>query len=174
MSSRTESSTAILRVKGVSFNYLQFLWKNLNEINEARQQGNTAVALKLCIDLCDTLPRSLKKEFRLKAIGINHSMLQIRSCSLPELARINDLHKRHRTRNWLLTSYSTAALSQFLDQLTTKLDEMGYMENTKITSEGDADGVDGDGTWKTNYEQSKDRGKIKPAKKDKAPAGSMS
>jgi hypothetical protein len=139
MSSQRQSTAAVIRVKGVSFNYLQFLWTSIATVKKTQEQGNFAGALALATELIDYLPTSLKEEFKEKAAKIQHSINMIASGNVPQIKKIPDFFIRGIYKTRLLQKYSSAALSGFINELTTKLDNIGYMENTKVVAEGSAD-----------------------------------
>lgn len=170
MSSRQQSSAAVTRVKGVSFNYLQFLWKRLDLVAHAREQGNDAVALKLATGMIAWLPKSMKDEFMDESLQIQNNLQIIRSNRLKELQKITDLHERTHKRNWLLAAYSSAALTDFINKLSNKLDALGYMENTKTVTEGTTEG--GDGDWAEYYQQNRGKGKGR-RKREEIPTGTV-
>ena len=146
MSSQRQSTAAVIRVKGVSFNYLQFLWSSIGTIKRTQEQGQFAGALALAVQLIDYLPESMKNEFNKKAVTIKHSLNMITSGKMPQIQRIPDFYIKGIFKKRLLERYGNAAFSQFISELTSKLDNIGYMENTKVVAEGSADGVDGE-TW---------------------------
>jgi len=171
MSQRQQSTAAVIRVKGVSFNYLQFLWSSIGTIRRTHEQGNFAGALKLATDLIVYLPESIKDEFREKAAKINYSFNQIRAGRILEVQKIADFYIRGIFKNRLLQTYGNAALQQFVDELTTKLDKIGYMENIKTVAEGTAEQ---EGTWmEIEEKQGKKITKKRKTKGEARPTGSM-
>lgn len=168
MSQSQSGTAAVIKVKGVSFNYLQFLWSKIGIVRQAQEQGNFAGAMKLLASLIPYLPDSIKDTFKEKAVRIEHSMTRIRTGNVPEIKRIPDFFLRGIFKNRLLQSYGNEAFNQFMDELTTKLNKMGYMENTKIVAQGEADE---EGDW-IEVDQKSSRGSRKK-KKSEAPSGSM-
>jgi len=139
MSESQQSKAAVIRVKGVSFNYLQFLWSGIGQVRQQQAQGNFSGAMSLIASFISYLPDSIKKEFRDRAIHIQEVVDVIRAGSLDVIQRIPDLFIRGIYRNRLLQLYSSEALGKFIDDLTTQLNELGYMENLKVVTEGEAD-----------------------------------
>jgi len=166
--SRTKGSAAVVRVSGVSFNYLQFLWKKLDLISRVAEQGNYPIALKLATELIPWLPESMKTEFMERAMQHQTALRYIRSNKLPQLYKIIDIQQRTSKRNWLLHAYSITALQNFIYDLTSRLDQMGYMENTKVETVGSVD----EPTWAEKYRQEMNTPKGKSSKKKElAPTG---
>jgi len=163
----------VIRVKGVSFNYLQFLWSSIGTIKRTQEEGNFAGALSLAAQLIDYLPESLKGEFKAKSVMIQHSINAIASGSLPQIKQIHDFYVRGIYKTRLLQKYSAAALQGFISELTTKLDNIGYMENTKVVAEGSADSDQQ--TWLELQERQGQEGKKGSRRKrgSEAPSGSL-
>jgi hypothetical protein len=171
MSQSKQSTAAVVRVKGVSFNYLQFLWSQIGQVRSVQSQGNFAAAMKLVTSLIPYLPASMKDEFREKAQRIEESMNTIRSGRLREVQAIPDFFIRGIFKNRLLQTYANAALSKFVDDLTTKLDKMGYMENVKSVPEGTGE-VATEDSWLKLQTDKENAGKRR-GKKGDSPTGSM-
>lgn len=170
MSSQKQSTAAVIRVKGVSFNYLQFLWSSIGTIKRTHEQGNFSGALTLATELIDYLPKSIKEKFKEKAALIDYSLNQIKTGRIPQLRKIPDFYMRGIYKNRLLQTYGNIALKTFIDELTTMLDDIGYMENTKVVAEGDADQQ---GDWLYVQEEEKKKGSRSKRKKSEAPTGTM-
>lgn len=139
MSASRQSTAQIIRVKGVSFNYLQFLWQCIGTVKKTHESGNFAGALKLAAELITYLPESMKSEFKDRASQIENSINLIRSGRLKQIQDIPDFFIRGIYKNRLLQTYGNEALKDFINNLTTKLDNIGYMENTKVVVEGSAE-----------------------------------
>jgi hypothetical protein len=139
LSQQRQSTAAVIRVKGVSFNYLQFLWSSIGTIKRTQEKGEFAGALALAVELIDYLPESIKKEFTERAATIKHSLNLITTGKIPQIQRIPDFYLKGIFKNRMLQRYGNAAFQQFISELTTKLDNIGYMENTKVVVEGSAD-----------------------------------
>lgn len=139
MSAGQTSKAAVIRVKGVSFNYLQFLWNGIGQIRQAQASGNFSGAMALVTSFISYLPDSIKDEFRDRANHIQGVMDIIKSGSLEVIRRIPDFYIRGIYRNRLLQLYATESLTKFIDNLTTQLNKLGYMENLKVVTEGEAD-----------------------------------
>lgn len=139
MSSSQTSKAAVIRVKGVSFNYLQFLWNGIGQIRQAQASGNYSGAMALVASFISYLPDSIKDDFRDRANHIQGVMDIIRSGSLAVIKRIPDFYIRGIYRNRLLQLYANESLTKFIDDLTTQLNKLGYMENLKVVTQGEAD-----------------------------------
>jgi hypothetical protein len=136
LSNARQSTAQVIRVKGVSFNYLQFLWQCIGTIKKTHESGNFAGALKLAAELITYLPESMKTEFKSRADQIEVSINLIRTGKLKQISDIPDFFIRGIYKNRLLQTYGMEALKDFINNLTTKLDNIGYMENTKVVAEG--------------------------------------
>lgn len=170
LSQQRQSTADVIRVKGVSFNYLQFLWSSIGTIKKTQEKGEFAGALALAVELIDYLPESIKNEFSERAATIKHSLNLITSGRIPQIQRITDFYIRGIFKNRILQRYGNAAFQQFISELTTKLDNIGYMENTKVVVEGSAD-MDGQ-TW---LDQQEKEGKKSSSrrKRNEAASGSL-
>ena len=136
MSKTTQSRTQLIKVKGVSFNYLQFLWSGIGQIRKAQSEGDFAGAMGLMTSFIGYLPDSIKEEFRERAAQIRFSMNMIQTGRLKEIQAVPDLFIRGIYKNRLLQLYANEAFSAFIDDLTTMLNRLGYMENTESIDEG--------------------------------------
>ena len=139
MSQSQASKAAVIRVKGVSFNYLQFLWSGIGQVRQQQAAGNYSGAMALVASFISYLPDSIKDDFRDRANHIQEVMDTIKSGSLEVIRKIPDLYIRGIYRNRLLQLYANDALTSFIDDLTTQLNKLGYMENLKVVTEGEAD-----------------------------------
>jgi len=74
------------------------------------------------------LPKSIKNEFREKVLQIERSMEIIRAGKVPQIQKIPDFYIRGIFKNRLLQTYAHEALDKFMDELSSKLDDLGYME----------------------------------------------
>lgn len=111
------------KIKGVQFNYVNFLWKALSKIWELQFEGNYAKALKTATDLIIYLPNAIKKKFRDRIAKINENMRLIsQNTDGPSL------FVKSVSRNRILQRYARTALNSFMDDLCTELDQRGYME----------------------------------------------
>lgn len=169
MSEAQQSRAAVIRVKGVSFNYLQFLWSGIGQIRQQQSLGNFSGSMALTTSFIPYLPDSMKDEFRKKANHINTVMNTIKSGSIPAIQRIPDFFMRGIYKNRLLQIYSNEVLTKFIDDMTTQLNKLGYMENLKMIAEGTADeGMD----WIEIDRRRKRQAKMRKKKKEE-PVGSM-
>lgn len=139
MSESRQSRAAVIRVKGVSFNYLQFLWSGIGEIRKQQAQGNFAGAMAIAAAFIAYLPDSMKDEFRKRAADIRAVMDRIQAGNVPEIKAIADFFLRGIYRNRVLQIFSSEALTQFTDDMTSRLNSLGYMENIKQEAIGEAD-----------------------------------
>lgn len=128
--------TYVKQQKGVSFNYLQFLWSGIGQIRTKQAEGDFGTALKLIAQLIDYLPENIKETFSKKAALIEHSMTLISSGNLPEIKKIPDLFLRIVYKHKLFRAYANLALHNFVDELSTELDQKGYMISRTDVIEG--------------------------------------
>lgn len=170
LSERQLAKAAVVRVKGVSFNYLQFLWAGLGQIRDQQSKGNFAGSLQLGVQFIDYLPDSLKEQFREEAKKISAIQELIRADALPQLKEIPDLYIRGIYRNKLLQTYSYAALEEYVNGITSALNKLGYMENLKMVKEGDAD-VDMD--WIAEQERRRKLGEKTKRTRKASPVGKI-
>lgn len=139
MSQYSQSHAAIVKVKGVSFNYVQFLWSGIAQVKQAQAKQMYSEGMRLSIELVNYLPNSLKDAFKNKVAMIQHTMTLIKTNSLTCLKQTPDFYIRGIFRNRILQAYAGRALSQFIDELSDKLNSMGYMENVEKVEEGQDD-----------------------------------
>jgi len=139
MSGSQVSKAAVIKVKGVSFNYLQFLWNGIGQVRQQHALGNYSGAMALVASFIGYLPDSIKEQFRDRANHIQGVMDIIKSGRLEVIKKIPDLYIRGIYKNRLLQLYANKALTKFIDNLTTQLNKLGYMENLKVVTEGEAD-----------------------------------
>lgn len=168
MSEAHQSTAAVVKVKGVSFNYLQFLWSQIGQIRQQQAKGNPAGAMGLMTGLIDYLPDSIKEKFRDRARRIQEIMNQISSGSLPQIQKIPDYYTKGIYKNRLLQLFSNEAFQSFVDDLTSQLNRLGYMENLKQVAEGT---VDTETDWIPLDKERKRRGQSKKRKPE--PTGVM-
>ena len=126
----------VRKVKGVSFNYLQFLWNGIGMIRKSQAEGDFPTALKLIATLIDYLPDDIKDEYRDRANMIIDSMNLIAAGKLVQVQKIPDIFQRHVFQKKLLVNYSIEALKDFVDSLSSTLDEKGYLITSKDFDEG--------------------------------------
>jgi len=139
MSQATQSRTQVLKVRGVSFNFLQFMWSSYGQIKQVQAKKDYATALTLLTELIRWLPDSIKEEFRNRAIQIEDSINLIKSGRLPQIQKIPDFYMRGIFKNRLLQTYCDLAFKVLIDDLGTKLNNLGYMENVEKITEGEDD-----------------------------------
>jgi hypothetical protein len=126
----------VRKVKGVSFNYLQFLWGNYALIRKAQAEGDIPKALKLAATLVDYLPSALKTEFQKRADQILESMNIISAGNIKQLQDIPDIFLRRAAKIRILNNYSYLALRSFVNDMSTELQKRGYMESVDFADEG--------------------------------------
>jgi hypothetical protein len=139
LSQSSQSRAAVLKVKGVSFNYVQFLWSGIGQVRQAQQATKYSEAMRIIIELIDYLPNSIKDEFQKRATMISNTMSLIRGSKIDCLRKVPDFYIRGIFKNRILQMYCQKALASFVDELSTKLQSMGYLENVEHIEEGQDD-----------------------------------
>lgn len=139
LSSYSQSKTSVVKVKGVSFNYVQFLWNGIGQVKQAQAKRAYSDAITIVTELISYLPDSIKEDFRTEALKIQENIRRITGNNLPQIKKIPDFYMRGIYRNRLLQTYSAQALDSFIDRLTTKLNALGYMESVEHIQEGEDD-----------------------------------
>ena len=89
--------------------------------------GDPAGALKYALGLVDYLADEIKQKFRDKAKKIKAHMQQIEAGTQGPYA-----FNRSLNRNRALQSYAFKMLPTFIDELSTMLDQRGYMEKKSM------------------------------------------
>lgn len=139
MSKQQASRTQVVKIKGVSFNYVQFLWSGLGSVKQLQTKQAYSEAMRVIIELIGYLPDSIKSEFRDRAAQIALTMNAVKTGKVKELQQIPDFFIKGIFKNRLLQNYCSRSLSKFVDDLSTRLNEMGYMENVEKIEQGEDD-----------------------------------
>jgi DNA-binding ferritin-like protein (Dps family) len=126
----------VRKVKGVSPNYMQFLWLSIGKIRAIHSEGDWATALNLAVSLIDYLPDEFKDEFGKEVDKVLYNIGLITDYRLTALQNIEDMFQRQFLMKKILANYSKAALSRFIKNLSKKLDEKGYYEIKTHVPEG--------------------------------------
>lgn len=143
----------VRKVKGVSFNWLQFLWNNVGQIRKAQIEGNISLALKETATLISYLPPDLKEIFEGRAKMIRESINTIVTGNLPKLQEVTDVFHRRNLKQKILATYSEEAFDAFINDLTTELNARGYMESVEFVDEGIGT------SWRLHQEKFQKKGK---------------
>lgn len=128
--------TYVQKQKGVSFNYLQFLWGGIAQIRSKQGEGDFGSAMKLAATLIDYLPEEIKKQFQDKADQIVRSMNKIAVGNIKKIKDIPDIFQRTVYKHKLLKTYADEALHDFVTELSNELDAKGYMITRQDIIEG--------------------------------------
>ena len=115
--------STVERVKGVQFNYVNFLWKEIAYARDLEKTGDYARALRVLISLMPYLPRGIKDKFKDRARKIQETIQQIEANSEGPYAFNRSMNKNRR-----LQIYAYAVYHKFMDDLASELDKRGYME----------------------------------------------
>ena len=115
--------STVERVKGVQFNYVNFLWKEIAYARDLEKTGDYAHALRVLISLMPYLPRGIKDKFKDRARKIQETIQKIEADTQGPYA-----FNRSLNRNRQLQIYAYAVYHNFMDDLASELDKRGYME----------------------------------------------
>ncbi len=115
----------IEQIKGVQFNFVSFVWKEISKIREYQEQGQYARALKALIDLIDYLPKDFQEtmKFREKAKNVLKELRVIHTGSYQIDSFLSYVDSRNN-----LNDFAEDVLKDFISELSIKLDAKGYME----------------------------------------------
>lgn len=125
------SVAEIKQVKGVQFNFVNFLWKEMVAIRELERSGNYLEALRAAVSLIKYLPESFKKSLEKKADTYRESLAWIEA-NMQGIDQFNTRFVRHRA----MQQYASLALPDLMDDLSKFMDESGYMERRDDVPEG--------------------------------------
>jgi len=125
---------AVQKVKGVQFNYVNFLWKELARIRDLEVQKEYVAAFHLSMSLMKYLPNDIQAKFTKDIENYRNVMRaipeKVRSQAIDRFnadIRINDISQQ----------YANKRLELFLSDVCKMLDKKGYMEKTApIVPEG--------------------------------------
>ena len=123
--------STVERVKGVQFNYVNFLWKELAYARDLEKTGDYARALRVLISLMPYLPRGIKDKFKDRAKKIQEAIQQIEAGAQGPYA-----FNRSLNRNRDLQTYAFTVYRGFMDDLGSELDKRDYMEKVKEIRKG--------------------------------------
>lgn len=129
-------SSKLQIAKNVNPQYMTFLWSEIHKFREAQSWGNFAYAMKLAITLIGYLTDDLKEKFEKKADMITNTLNQITSGNVGGINEINDTFQKHIRKKKLLETYANKALNGFITELTSALEQKGYMEHHKNVPKG--------------------------------------
>jgi len=118
-------------VRAVQFNFVNFLWKNLDRINDALDVGDYILALQRALRLVKFLPLDIKEHFREKIEGIESDVRRILS-----RAGNGDVYLDVVGKHRCLQGYARKAVMEFIDELMSVLDDRGYLEARRSWEEG--------------------------------------
>ena len=111
------------KIKGLQFDYRTFLWRALSKIWQAETEGYYDLALHYTLSLIKYLPRWAKQEFSEEAEKIRQELRQVgRNVAGADFV-VKDINRNKIRQRW-----ARDHLKDFLDRLTSRLDEKGYLE----------------------------------------------
>lgn len=113
------------QVKGVQFNYVNFLWKGISKIWDLQQQGDHITGVEVAINFVDYLPEDIqnKHEFQKKA-----QEMQTRVKLARKTVNHSDIFITNVSRNRYLQNVAKQLLKDFVRELCVLLSKRGYME----------------------------------------------
>lgn len=124
--------TLPVKLKGVSSNYLNFLWQDgLHRIWLYEQAEDYVKALRTLCDLIKYLDKDRQKQFIEQARTIEETLAKIQKGSNGHDYFQRRLNSRRQAEN-----YARRQLNQLLPDVTTALDESGYYEVTREVDKG--------------------------------------
>lgn len=115
------------KVKGVQFNYVNFLWKEIAWIEEKQKEGNFALGLQALVDLLYTVPKNIYDQFKDKVERINREMAWLR---LKVRQDAIDQFNLWVLEPKVLNRYAAGELPVLIREVCNCLDSRGYMEKT--------------------------------------------
>jgi len=116
---------AVEKVKGVQFNYVNHLWKELAWIEEQKKLGHFAVALQTLIDLLLVVPKDLSEKFKSERERIEKEMAYLRQKVRAEAV---DEFSLWILEPKVLNRYAADELPPFLRSFSDSLDAKDYFE----------------------------------------------
>lgn len=113
------------RVRGVQFNYVNFLWKEIAWIKEMEKQGQYQEGLQSLIDLLHTLPKNVFDKFT-DPVSVIHKDIAFLRFKVRDVAL--DWFNRIVLEKKVIQKYARMALTSLLREVCNELDKRGYME----------------------------------------------
>lgn len=113
------------KVKGVQFNWVNYLWKELSWIEEQKKKGSFAVGLQALLDLLHVAPKHYYDKFEKEIKRLQAEMAWI---------RVNVRHLAIDQFNWWvlepkkMNEYAAIELPPLLRDFCNSLDAQDYME----------------------------------------------
>jgi hypothetical protein len=115
------------KVKGVQFNYVNFLWKEISWVEEKQKEGNFALGLQALIDLLYTVPKDIYEQFKDQMERIQREMAWLRVKVRQDAI---DQFNLFVLEPKVLNRYAARELPVFIRAVCNVLDKRGYMEKT--------------------------------------------
>lgn len=115
------------QVKGVQFNYVNFLWKEISWITEMEKQGEYHQALRSLLDLFNRLPKEIFGKVQDQAIRIPKEIAFLR---LQVKMRAIDSFNRRVVERRVLNVYARGTLRVMMRNFSDILDKRHYFEKT--------------------------------------------
>lgn len=112
-----------VQVKGISFNFLSFLWKAFGKIWELRLEGQYQAALEVAIELLDFVPHDIEEKMQKDVEKIREVQAWIRG----EIQAPSDFVKVHNTEK-ALQIFAAQSLTEFVRKMKRLLEPRGYFE----------------------------------------------
>jgi len=115
------------KVKGVQFNYVNFLWKEISWVEDQQKKGNFALGLQALVDLLYTVPKNIYDQFKDKIERINREMAWLRVKVRQDAI---DQFNLWVLEPKVLNRYAARELPVLIREVCSVLDVRGYMEKT--------------------------------------------
>ena len=115
------------KVKGVQFNYVNFLWKEISWVEDQQKKGNFALGLQALVDLLYTVPKDIYDQFKDKVERLNREMAWLR---LKVRQDAIDQFNLWVLEPKVLNRYAARELPVLIREVCNVLDKRGYMEKT--------------------------------------------
>lgn len=118
---KTSGST----VKGVQFNYVQYVWKSISRIDDMEMTGNHYEALKALLRLLNTVPKDIYEMFDKEVTAIKEALAKKR---VGAASRGIDWFNKYVVTQRDLNTYAAIVLPDLKRAVCSELDRRGYME----------------------------------------------
>ena len=110
-------------VRKIQYNFNNFLWKCLDKIETAMDEGDYILAMERAVRLVNYLPAQIKKEFRPKAQTLRKRVIE----KTKEIEGVDDYTTRMRRLDFM-QRLASRLVPEFINDLLIALDERGYLE----------------------------------------------
>lgn len=112
-------------VKGVQFNFVSFIWKEISKIREHQTSGEYARALKDLLELISYLPKDFQETLKFQEKA-QKQLTQLQN--IRQNTSESDDYMTALAIHYDQNAYAETSLRDFISELCLKLDQKGYME----------------------------------------------